>query len=142
MPSGCLINSISWSALQSTRCVICCVKSIVPKGIHEHLLTSSFQDKKTMVTLMAKPRMQRPSVFKVNQLFPSILQLYTVPSEFVDQLLYVPLTDGPIFLNCSDHDQSDKALSQIKAKRVIYLIVCLQIFSDWYMKDTMSHKRC
>lgn len=59
-----------------------------------------------------------------------ILQLYAVPSEFVNKLLYVPSKDGPIFLQCSDLDQSDKALSQIKVKLVVYHIIFVKTFSD------------
>lgn len=43
-----------------------------------------------------------------------ILQLYSVPPEFSDQLLYLPSAQGPTFIRCSDIEETDKVFSTIK----------------------------
>lgn len=45
-----------------------------------------------------------------------ILQLYAVPTLFADQLLYLPSANGPVFIRCSDLEETDKVFSQIKMK--------------------------
>ncbi|KAF7986944.1 hypothetical protein HWV62_12757 [Athelia sp. TMB] len=47
-----------------------------------------------------------------------ILQLYIVPTEFADQLLYLPSTTGPVFIQCSDLAQADSIFSQIKMNTI------------------------